>query len=264
MSGRRRAGDLRRHPAPGAEERSRLPDRSGARVRAAQAQGIARGATMVEAVEGAQERSSSGSTKARRPSCSAASRRGSTRDGPGRRQQAALPPRVRRAQEGAGVRLERSKLADGAVFVLPDRTWWACSGAGRDRARAFVAPEHRPHVEVTAGALVVVRLSGAFLRLFERHRLFGPLTKLTTVTFELEPGNGSAVIALAYSESGRHRVRRDAGRRSPPDSRRKGKDRAWLKDANQVPGGDVVYVRLALPPRLLDDLPNASGSDLGI
>jgi hypothetical protein len=42
------------------------------------------------------------------------------------------------------------------------------------------------------------------------------------------------------------------------------KNRTWIKDAKIQYEGDVVYVRLALPPRLLDELPNVTGSDLGI
>lgn len=235
-------------------------------VRAAQARGIARGATMVEAVEGAQE-IIVGLNKGEAALV--------LRGVPARLDPATVhgddnKPLFRLASDERKKVQEYvandPKLADGAVFVLPDRTWVGVLGAGRDRARAaFVAPEHRPHVEVTASALAVVRLSGGFLRLFERHRLLGPLTKkLTTVTFELEPGNGGAVIALAYSESDATAYGEMQAKKIASELAAEGKDRAWLKDAKIKYEGDVVYVRLALPPRLLDELPNASGSDLGI
>lgn len=234
-------------------------------VRAAQARGIARGATMVEAIEGAQEIIVGVS----KDEAALVIRGVPARLDPSTIQGEDGRPLFRLASDERKKVAEYvsndPKLADGSVFVLPDRTWVGTLGAARDRARAaFAAPEHRPHVEVTASALVVLRLSGGFLRLFERHRLVGPLTnKLTSATFELEPGNGGAVIALAYSESaatayGEMQAKKIAAELAAD------KDRAWLKAAKIAYEGDVVYARVALPPRLLDELPNASGSDLGI
>lgn len=235
-------------------------------LRAAQARGLARGATMVEAVEGAQE-IIVGINQAE----AALVLRGVP---------ASLDPAAiqgednhplfkltsderKKVQEYAAV---DPRIQDGSVFVLPDRTWVGALGPARDRARtAFVAPAHRPHVEVSASALVVVRLGGKFLRLFERHKVVGPLTKkLTAATFELEPGTGGALIALAYSEPDATAYGEMQAKKIAADLAGKDPNRAWLKAASIKYEGNVVLVRLALPPRLLDELPNATGSDLGL
>jgi hypothetical protein len=235
-------------------------------LRAAQARGFARGATMTEVLEGAQEIV----VGVNRTEAAIVLRGVPASLDPAKMQSDDGKPLFRLASDPRNKVLEYTpndpKLADGGVFVLPDRTWVGALGAARDRARgAFAAPEHRPHVDVSANALTVLRLSGGFLRLFEKHRTFGPLmNKLSSVTFELEPGNGGAVIGLAYSESAATAYGEMQAKKIAADLAGNDKNRAWIKDAKIQYEGDVVYVRLALPPRLLDELPNVTGSDLGI
>ena len=38
----------------------------------------------------------------------------------------------------------------------------------------------------------------------------------------------------------------------------------WMKDAKVAYEGTTVFLRVAVPPRLLAELPNASGADLGL
>lgn len=234
-------------------------------VRAAQARGFASGASMVEAAEGAQEII----VGLGKGGAAVVLRGVPARLDPASIQGEDHRPLFRLASDErkkvAEYAANDPKLSDGSLFVLPDRTWVGALGPARERARgAFAAPEHRPHIEVSASALAVVRLSGGFLRLFERHRVLGPLTKkLTSVTMELLPGTGGLVIALAYSASdatayGEMQAKKIASELGSD------KDRSWLKDAKIQYEGDTVFVRVAIPPRLLEELPNASGSDLGL
>ena len=136
----------------------------------------------------------------------------------------------------------------------------------RDRARgAFAAPEHRPHVEVSASALAVGRISGGFLRLFEKHRTFGPLlNKLDSAFIEIHPNTGAAAVGLAYSESAATAYGEMQAKKIVADLAGTDKNRQWLKDAKVAYEGDTVFVRFSLPPRILEELPNTSAADIGL
>jgi hypothetical protein len=87
------------------------------------------------------------------------------------------------------------------------------------------------------------------------------------VTLGLLPGKGGVVAQLQYetedasawAEMHAKRVLDEIAHQAPrpghasPD---------WLKTATVTHDGNTVIVKLAVPPRLLEDLPNASGSDL--
>ena len=232
-------------------------------VSAAQARGLARGATMLEAVEGSQE-----IIFGLNQNEAAVVMRGvPARLDPSTIQDDGGQPLFRATSEKrvAEFELIDKQRAEGSLFVLPDRTWVGALGAARDRARgAFAAPMNQPAPSVSSTALVSIRFGGHFLRLFERHPLFGPLTKkLTSATFELQPGRGGGVIALAYSEA-------DAAAYGEMQAKKiaaelgKSKERAWIKDAKIAYEGNIVFVRLDVPPRLLEELPNAKGDDLGL
>jgi hypothetical protein len=190
-------------------------------------------------------------------------------------------------------RIDRKNLAGGSLFVLPDRTWVIATGAARARARqAFAAPFGRPAPRVDADALASVRLDpDAFLRTprFEKSSIMGPLLKkLSALTLALKPGKGGAVVKLQYededatawAELQTKRLIEDlaaanfqapperppaAGPRRPttppPPPPEGGRRLAWLKDAKVTREGNAVTVQLPLPPRLLDELPMASGRD---
>lgn len=235
-------------------------------LRAAQARGFARGATMTEALEGAQE-----VILGLNKNEAAVVLRGVP---------AQLDPAKMQGDDGKQLfRLQSDprnkvleyapndpRLSDGSVFVLPDRTWVGALGASRDRARGvFAAPEHRPHLEVSKSALAVGRISGGFVRLFEKHPRFGSLTKkLDCATFEIDANTGTASIALAYTESAATAYGEMQAKRVTADLAGNDKNREWLKNAKIAYEGDTVYVRFSLPPRLLEELPNVTGSDLGI
>lgn len=235
-------------------------------VSAAQARGLSRGATMVEAVEGAQE-IIVGVNQSEAALI--------LRSVPAR-----LDPTTIAGEDGKplfhAVSDERKKLveyevtdkriaATGGLFVLPDRTWVGVLGQGRDRARSrFASPMNQPAPSVSATALASARLGGAFLRLFERHPTYGPLTKkLTSATIELQPGGAGVVIALAYSEADATAYGEMQAKKITAELA-KDKDRAWLKDAKIAYEGNTVFVRVAVPPRLIEELPNVKGSDLGL
>ncbi len=235
-------------------------------LRAAQARGFARGATMTEALEGAQE-VIVGLNKGE----AAVVLRGVP---------AQLDPAKMQSDDGKQLFHLQSdprnrvleytpndpRLSDGSLFVLPDRTWVGALGPARDRGRAvFASPEHRPHIDVSKSALAVGRISGGFIRLFEKHPRFGPLTKkLDAVTFELDPNGGTASFGLTYGESAATAYGEMQAKRIVADLAGSDKNREWLKNAKIAYEGDTVFVRFALPPQLLNDLPNVTGSDLGI
>jgi len=168
--------------------------------------------------------------------------------------------------------IDRQSTASGSVFVLPDRTWVGTIGDARGRARqAFVSPFGRPTPKTDPEALATVRLDAAtFLSgpRFANSQVVGPLTrKLRAVTLGLLPGKGGVVAQLQYetedasawAEMHAKRVLDEIAHQAPrpghasPD---------WLKTATVTHEGNTVIVKLAVPPRLLEDLPNASGSDL--
>jgi len=233
---------------------------------AAQARGLARGATMTEAVEGAEE-----IIIGVNQSEAALILRGVP---------ARLDPKTITGDDGHALfhstSDERKRVveyevtdkklgAGGALFVLPDRTWVGTLGTTRDRARAsFASPMNQPAPKVSETALVSVQLRGAFLRLFERHALVGPLTKkLTSATIELQPGSGGVVVGLSYSEADATAYGEMQAKKITADLA-KDKDRAWLKDAKIAYEGNTVFVRVSVPPRLLEELPKTKGSDLGL
>jgi hypothetical protein len=168
--------------------------------------------------------------------------------------------------------IDRQSTAGGSVFVLPDRTWIGTIGDARGRARqAFASPFGRPIPKNDPEALATVRLDAAtFLSgpRFANSQIVGPLTrKLRAVTLGLLPGKGGVVAQLQYetedasawAEMHAKRVLDEIAHQAPrpghasPD---------WLKTATVTHEGNTVIVKLAVPPRLLEDLPNASGSDL--
>lgn len=247
-------------------------------VRAAQARGIARGDTMVQAVEGADE----------------------LIVGLGRGIDAALivrgvpanldPQKVTDAEGNALFRstsdrgsakvveyelIDRKNADAGALFVLPDRTWVGTLGSAQSRARqVFATPLDRPAPQVDADALAVVRVAGPLAHMLDRHPTFGPLgKKLSSATFSLQPGKRGVVIALDYEDASAaawaemHAKRvvdelASSNAKVGPGGAKE--DRAWLKDAKVVYEGNTVFVRVAVPPRLIEELPNASGADLGL
>jgi hypothetical protein len=159
--------------------------------------------------------------------------------------------------------LDRKATEAGALFVLPDRTWVGTLGTARGRARqAFTTPMNRPVPSVDPDALAVVRASGPLAHVLEKHPVFGPLSKkLTSATFSLRPGKGGLVVELRYGDADRAAWAESEGKQAVAELTKDGK-RPWLKDAKVAYEGNSVFIRVALPPRLLEELPNASGADL--
>jgi hypothetical protein len=171
---------------------------------------------------------------------------------------------------------DRSKIAEyelddrrnaeaGALFVLPDRTWVGTLGAARARARrAFASPANRPAPKLDAEALIALRCAGPLVHAFDRHPTYGPLTKkLSSVTFTLKPGKGGLVVALAYPDADAAAWSEARSKRILEDLMRDDKRLSWLKDATVAYEGTTVFIRLLVPPRLIEELPNASASDFG-
>lgn len=189
--------------------------------------------------------------------------------------------------------LDRKNLeGNGSLFVLPDRTWVGTMGEARARARqAFAAPFGRPAPKVDADALASVRFDAAAFfsgPRFERSPMIGPLTrKLRSVTLAVMPGSGGVVATLQYqdedasawAEMHAKRVLEELAKVDPgaspeapagpvrpgrrPDAVRSGRATlAWLRDARVGHDGNSVIVKLPVPPRLLEELPSATGADL--
>lgn len=167
---------------------------------------------------------------------------------------------------------DRQGAASGSVFVLPDRTWVGAIGEARTRARqAFASPFGRPAPKVDPEALASVRFdAAAFLQgpRFAKSAVIGPLTKkLSSVTLALQPGKGGVIAALQYADEdasawAEMHVKRVLEEISHQEPRKGGPSLEWLKTAQVGHEGNTVVVKVAVPARLLEDLPKASGSDL--
>ncbi len=249
-------------------------------VRAAQARGIARGDTMVRAAEGADE-------------IIVGLQKGLDAALVLRGVPASLDPEKITDEEGHALfrpRSDRSKVVEyelvdprvadaGALFVLPDRTWVGALGDARLRARqAFATPSNRPAPQLDEDALAVVRLSGPLVHAFDRHPTYGVLAKkLSSVTFTLKPGKAGLVVALAYEDADAVAWAEMQAKRIVAELSKKGAaadpggsassghaDLSWLGSAKIAYEGTTVFVRVAVPPRLLEELPRASGADFGL
>jgi hypothetical protein len=242
-------------------------------MRAAQARGIARGDSMVQAAEGADE-------------IIVGLNKGFDAALVLRGVPASLDPQKITDANGRVLfrpMSDRSKVLEyelldqssdtGALFVLPDRTWVGALGDARTRARqAFATPLGRPPPKIDAEALALVRVSGPLAHALDQHPSFGVLgRKLSNVTFALKPGKGGLVIGLTYEDAdatawAEMQAKRivDELSKEAPGRGPGGPTRAWLKDAKVAYEGNTVFVRVAIPPRLLEELPSASGADLGL
>jgi hypothetical protein len=170
--------------------------------------------------------------------------------------------------------VDRQSTSEGSLFILPDRTWVGAIGDARARARqAFSSPFGRPIPKTDGEALATVRLDAAtFLQgpRFAKSPMIGPLTrKLDAVTLALKPGKGGVVATLQYADEDSSaiaelhtkRIFEEIGKQEP---RRGAPSLEWLKTAQVGHEGRALVVKLAIPARLLEDLPNASGSDLSL
>lgn len=235
-------------------------------VRAAEARGIARGTTMLEAVSGAKQIiigvNSSDATVVLE-GVPASIDPTSVQDAQGHPLFKA--PNDTRPKVLAYAVTDAQLANQAALFVLPDRTWVGTIGGARDRARqAFASPTGTPEPSVSSTALLSLRLQGQFLSLFQRNPTVAPLyKKLETVTIELQPGSGGVVVALAYSEADATAYGEMQAKKIANDLSND-KDRKWLKDAKVQYEGNVVYVHVDVPARLLEELPNVRGADLGL
>jgi hypothetical protein len=171
--------------------------------------------------------------------------------------------------------IDRQSTASGSLFVLPDRTWVGAIGEARGRARqAFASPFGRPAPKADPEALATVRLdAAAFLSgpRFEKSQIFGPLTrKLRALTLSLKPGKGGVVGMLqyetedasAFAEMHVKRVFEEISHQERRPGAAGGAPLDWLKTAQVGHDGSAVIVKVAIPTRLLEDLPNATGADL--
>ena len=234
-------------------------------MRVAQARGFARGATMTEAADGAEE------------IIVGISKRGDAalilRGVP-----ASLDP-LKITDDGGQPLFravdERSKVVEyvatdprmvdrGSLFVLPDRTWVGTIGDARARARqAFATPLHRPAPTVEADALVSVRFASPVTHALDRQPGFAVLSKkLASATLTLKPNKGGLVVALLYEEPDQTAQAEMHAKGLVEELSKDTQRFGWLKDASVRYDGNSVYIRVAIPPRLLEELPNASGADL--
>jgi hypothetical protein len=162
--------------------------------------------------------------------------------------------------------LDRRTADAGGLFVLPDRTWVGALGDARARARqAFAAPVNRPAPKVDADALAAVRFGGPIAHLLDRHPMYGLLSrKLLTATFTLKPGKGGLVIELLYEENSATAYAEMQGKRIVEELSKDEKRFGWLKGAKVAYEGNSVFFHIDVPPRLLEELPSASGADFGL
>ena len=240
-------------------------------LRAAQARGIARGDTMVNAAEGAEEiivgldKGLDAALVLRGVPASLDPEKITDAEG-----RSLFRPRSDRSKVVEYELVDRRNADAGALFVLPDRTWVGALGDARLRARqAFATPLNRPAPQLDGDALAAVRVSGPLVHVFDGHPAVGLLAKkLTSATFTLKPGKGGVVVGLAYQDADATAWAEMQAKRLAEELSSKGgqggADLAWLKDAKIAYEGNTVVIRVAVPPRLLEELPRATGADFGL
>ncbi len=154
-----------------------------------------------------------------------------------------------------------------ALFVLPERTWVMASGTARARAeQAFATPSGRPAPKVDENALAVARVGPEFVGKprYAKSPVYGPLVRrLTSATLLLDPKGGGIRLVLAYQDDdgaafGEAHAKRIA------EALQEDKRLTWLSQAKITRGVSTVTVHLPVPPRLLEELPLASPSDLNL
>jgi hypothetical protein len=154
----------------------------------------------------------------------------------------------------------------GAVFVLPDRTWVGAFGDARQRARtAFATPFGRPSPKIDTEALAVVRFGQSFVQQprYVNSPVWSVFTKhLAAVTIALKPNKGGAVISLQYEDQESSAYAEMQAKQMVAELAKDEKRFGWLKDAKVAYEGNTVHVRMPVPPRLLEELPAASGNDI--
>lgn len=247
-------------------------------LRVAQARSVMRGATTLEALEGAEEIVVGIRKDANGEDAAIVIRGVPANLDPQKMTDASGRPVLRLIDGRAKVPeydwSDRQSAVSGSMFVLPDRTWVGVIGEARARARqAFAAPFGRPVPKVDADALATVRFDAAtFLQTprFVRSPLVGPLTKkLRALTLTLMPGKGGVVAKLQYEDEdasawAEMHVKRIVEELSHQEPRRGGPSLEWLKTAQVGHEGNTVILKIAVPARLLEDLPNATGQDLSL
>jgi hypothetical protein len=162
--------------------------------------------------------------------------------------------------------LDRRTSEAGAVFVLPDRTWVGTFGDARQRARsAFTAPLGRPAPRIDPEALGVIRFGESFVQQprYVKSPVWSIFTKkLDSVTVALKPGKGGVVVSLQYHDEGATAYAEMQAKQMLEELSKDEKRFGWMKDAKVTYEGNTVIAKLPVPVRLLEELPNASGSDI--
>ena len=162
--------------------------------------------------------------------------------------------------------VDRRTPEPGAVFVLPDRTWVGTFGDARQRARtAFSTPFGRPAPKVSDDALALVRFGQPFVQQprYVKSPVWSVFTKkLTSVTVALRPGKAGVLVTLQYDDQDATAYAEMQAKRMIEELAKDTQRFGWLKDAKVAYEGNGVNVQLPVPPRLLEELPNASGNDI--
>jgi hypothetical protein len=234
-------------------------------LRVAQARGLTRGTTMAEVVEGVDEiivglnHGDDAALVLRNVPASADATKINDANG---------QPLFRAVNEQTKVpelELRDRRIPEtGSLFVLPDRTWVGTLGEARGRARqAFATPVNRPAPSIPEDSLVALRFAGPIVHVLDRHPVWGPITKkLQTATFMLKRGKGGLVVAFDYLDADATAWAEMQVKRVAQEMTKDEKRYGWLKDAKVQYEGNTVFLRVAVPPRLLEELPNATGADL--
>jgi hypothetical protein len=228
-------------------------------VQVALSRGLGRGASMVEAAEGADEIVLG---LARGDDAAIVFRGVPAHLNPVTMNDAEGRPLFRaRDERGRVAEYEVTDRADGGLFVLPERTWVGALGAARTRARrAFAMPLGHPPPHVDGEALAAVSVTGPLVHVLDRHPTFGPLgARLEASDLVLKPARGGLLLTLRYSDATAAATAAGYARRI-----RGGAEKAWIKDAEIVVDDRIVRVKASLPPRLLEELPSASGADFAL
>jgi hypothetical protein len=162
--------------------------------------------------------------------------------------------------------LDRTRLPDGALYVLPERVWLGTVGRATAHADAIFARAERGSESVPdlePKALAALRIRGAVARGLVPSLLAPSLQNVVHATASLWPGRAGMRIDLDYKDptvamQGEVSIRETLSKLAELSPAT-----AWLKTAMVSREGRRVTVTSLLPQTLLDELPRATGEAFG-
>ncbi len=162
--------------------------------------------------------------------------------------------------------LDRTRLPDGALYVLPERVWLGTVGRATAHADALFARTQRGSEsmpDLAPNALAALRIRGAVARALVPSLVAPSLQNVLHATASLWPGRAGIRVDLEYKDP-TLATRGDVSiRETLSNIAEISPAFGWLKAATVSREGSLVTVTSPLPQSLLDELPRATGEAFG-